>query len=184
MRRTLQTTGIALKWLIDRGVPVLPDVDWQEKSDMPCDTGTAITTIAMEFPEYNFDTLAPDYPAKTGRWAFSREAVLQRGIDCRRWLRSRPENVIAVVSHCGFLRTAVCHSDFANADYRIFEFVSDSTSHELVEWASTEEAGGGMGHSPRGRFLPQPLDFQYFHETNTKTVDDNIVDEVRNGTAS
>ena len=160
MRRTLQTARIGLQWLIERGVPVQPRGEWQENSDSPCDTGTAITTIAREFPEFNFSAVFPEYPTKSGRWAFTQEAVLRRAIDCRRWLKSRPERVIAVVSHSAFLRLGVTHSQFSNADYRVFDFAGNSDTHELVESKSTEKNGGGMGRSPRGQSQIQPADFE------------------------
>jgi len=159
MRRTLQTARIGLQWLIKRGVPVQPRGEWQENSDSPCDTGTTIRTIAIEFPEFSFSTVFPEYPTKSGRWAFTKEAVLHRAIECRRWLKSRPEKVIAVVSHSAFLRLGVTQSQFSNADYRVFEFADNSDTHELVEWKLTAENGGGMGWSPKGQSQIQPSDF-------------------------
>ena len=54
MRHTIQTMGMALKRLIEQGVPILPHADWQENANKPCDTGTAIATIARKLPEYKF----------------------------------------------------------------------------------------------------------------------------------
>ena len=121
-----------------------------ENSDKPCDTGTPIATISKDFPAFNFNTVSPEYPSKEGRWAFSEAAITQRGLDCRQWLKSRPEKVIAVVSHSGFLRLGISHTKYANADYRVFDFADDA-SDELVEWESTEHRGGGMGKSEKGR---------------------------------
>ena len=104
--------------------------------------------LSNEFPSFEFDTVFPEYPAKTGRWAFSDAAIEQRAEDCRRWLRKRPEKVIAVVSHSGFLRVGVSHKSYANADYRVFDFGSGESS-ELVEWELTDRKGGGMGWSEK-----------------------------------
>lgn len=90
----------------------------------------------------------PEYPAKTGRWAFSDAAIEQRAEDCRKWLRERPEKVIAVVSHSGFLRVGVSRKNYENADYRVFEF-GTGEGNELVEWELTETKGGGMGFSDK-----------------------------------
>lgn len=120
-----------------------------ENSNKPCDTGTPIATLSRDFPFFDFGTVSPEYPSKEGRWAFSEAAITQRGCDCRQWLKSRPEKVIAVVTHSGFLRLGISHTNYANADYRVFEFVGGA-SDELVEWESTEQRGGGMGKSEKG----------------------------------
>ncbi|MCJ1389736.1 hypothetical protein MMC18_002593 [Xylographa bjoerkii] len=180
MRRTLQTAQIALRWLITRGVPVLPSADWQENSDSPCDTGSTIDVLAKEYPTIDFKTLAPEYPAKNGRWEFSQEAVLQRGADCRRWLLSRPEKVIAIVSHSAFLRLAVCHSRFENADYRVFDF-KGGHDDELVEWKMSENAGGGMGRSQKGHSFAESRDFRtslHQKKVNKKETPEEVVDEI------
>ena len=129
-----------------------------ENSDKPCDTGTQVSTLSDEFPEFDFSTVFPEYPSKTGRWAFSQSAITQRGVDCRRWLKARPENTIAVVSHSGFLRVGVSHRHYANADFRVFDF-GHGTGDELVEWKLTEESGGGMGKSRQGIASIEPTDF-------------------------
>lgn len=121
-----------------------------ENSDEPCDTGTPIATISKDFPSFDFSTVSPEYPSKEGRWAFSDAAIVQRGLDCRQWLMSRPEKVIAVVTHSGFLRRGVSHASYANADYRVFDF-ADGASDKLLEWESTDHRGGGMGKSEKGK---------------------------------
>lgn len=131
-----------------------------ENSDKPCDTGTPIAAISTAFPSFDFSTVSPEYPSKEGRWAFSEAAVTQRGRDCRHWLMSRPEKVIAVVTHSGFLRIGISHTKYANADYRVFDFAND-TSDELVEWESTKHRGGGMGRSEKGTAYIGASDFPH-----------------------
>ncbi|KAI4134911.1 MAG: hypothetical protein LQ347_001119 [Umbilicaria vellea] len=137
-----------------------------ENSDKPCDTGTPIAAISTEFPSFDFNTVSPEYPSKEGRWAFSVAAITQRGRDCRQWLKSRPEKVIAVVTHSGFLRLGVSHTKYANADYRVFDF-ADDTSDELVEWESTEHQGGGMGKSEKGTAYTRGSDFRHERRKGT-----------------
>lgn len=157
-----------------------PRGEWQENSDSPCDTGTPIRTIAEEFPAFSFDTVFPEYPRKIGRWAFTREAVFQRAIDCRRWLKSRPEKVIAVVSHSAFLRLAVTNSQFANADYRVFDFANNGDAHDLVEWKFTVENGGGMGWSPKGPSQIQLSDFETaVSQREFEKGESEVLEEVR-----
>lgn len=107
---------------------------------------------------FDFRTVSSEYPSKQGRWAFNQAAITRRGLDCRQWLKGRPEKVIAVVSHSGFLRVGVSHRRYANADYRIFDFAQDG-SDELVEWATT--AQGGMMWSEPGTAGIEAGDFQH-----------------------
>jgi len=187
MRRTLQTASIGLEWLIkEKGVKVLPDAGWQgmhskkyirlahthsclENTDKPCDTGSPISTMAKEFPDFDFSTVDPLYPDKTSNllsnpYAFTRKAILARGQTCLQALYSRPEKVIAVVSHSGIMRGAVCQRRFFNADWRVFDYDQEAikASREkgegidgqglffLKEWKETE--AGGMGRSEVGVF--------------------------------
>lgn len=86
---------------------------------------------------------------------------MKRGVVARKWLKARPEKVIAVVSHSAFLRTAVANRRFANADYRIFDFKNDEPENvELVEWEMTEEGPGGMGRSAKGFMTVEEGDFK------------------------
>lgn len=99
----------------------------------------------------------PAYPDKTGaagaRYRFERGAVLARAQSALADLYGddgdKDGDIVVVVSHSGFLRTAVAGRWFANADYRIFDYAprqSDDEPFRLVEWEQT--AGkGGMGWS-------------------------------------
>ena len=144
-----------------------------ENADKPCDTGSPISVMEKEFPNFDFSTVDPTYPDKTTNlssnpYAFTRKAILARGQTCLRDLYSRPEKVIAVVSHSGFLRTAVCHRRFFNADWRVFDFDEEAMKESkekgegeflLKEWKETEENGGGMGRSEKGVVAVLPTDF-------------------------
>jgi broad specificity phosphatase PhoE len=80
-----------------------------ENSDSPCDTGSDLKTIAAEYPELDFANVDPTFPDKAADtpYAFTRTANAARGQICLQKLYSRSEKVIAVVSHSGFLRTAI-----------------------------------------------------------------------------
>lgn len=159
MRRTIQTAQIGLAWLIARGVPLRLDADWQENSTAGCDTGSAISALSEQYPTLDFSTVDPKFPSKSGRWAFSEQAIRQRGSECLSWLRDRPEKVVAVVSHSAFLRIGIHPEKWANADYRIFDFTGD-VGTDIVEWKTTEENGGGMGKSAKGFVYAIDSDFQ------------------------
>jgi broad specificity phosphatase PhoE len=149
-----------------------------ENADMPCDTGSPISVMADEFPQFDFSKVDPLYPDKTSNihsnpYAFTQRAILARGQSCLKALYSRPEKVIAVVSHSGFLRTAICNRRFFNADWRVFEFdeeamkksesngegIDGEGSFILKEWKETEEMGGGMGRSEKGVYGVEATDF-------------------------
>jgi hypothetical protein len=127
--------------------------------------------MQKEFPNYDFSTVDPTYPDKTtnletNRYAFTQKAIVARGQSCLEALYHRPEKVIAVVSHSGFLRTAVCNRMFFNADWRVFTFDEEAMQESkkkgegddgkgkfvLKEDEETEKKGGGMGRSDVGIF--------------------------------
>lgn len=105
-----------------------------------------------------------------------------------------------MVSHSGFLRTAVTKTKFANADYRIFDFRKlsddavdgedagaelqsnaplpvgeDGRGLELVEWEVTSERGGGMGNSERGRWEVVEGEFPSEEDTGDVAVESKEV---------
>jgi hypothetical protein len=158
---------------------------WPENSDKPCDIGTTIATLAAEFPQFDFSKLDSAYPTKSGPYAFTRRAVLQRGQTVLRSLHRRPERVIAVVSHSGFLRTAVTNKQFGNADYRIFDFEETfepktvdgvEIRFRLKERDETDLKGGGMGWSEVGHHGITENDFPLAEPVLRESSE--IVDEV------
>ncbi|RYP20166.1 hypothetical protein DL765_002925 [Monosporascus sp. GIB2] len=163
MRRTIQTALRSLDWLIEKGVKVEADAGWQENSAKPCDTGSPASKLAEEFPGVDFSALDPVFPDKTSpaasHYHFGRAALLARARAALARLYVRPEKVIVVVSHSGFLRLAVTGCYYFNADYRVFDFgprqgtASDHSgggggeAYGLVQHPSTKEKGGGLGWS-------------------------------------
>lgn len=113
------------------------------------------------FPHFDYTTVDPLWPSKTGPYVFTCSATIARGQSCLRSLHTRKEKVIAVVSHSGFLRCAISLCKYANADYRIFDFkdTAEGKDLELVEWKETEENGGGLGESEKGRAEIEMSDF-------------------------
>lgn len=110
--------------------------------------------LAPKFPAIDFSTLDPVYPDKRSpagaHYFATRTGILNRGQASLRRLRDRPEKVIIVVSHSGFLRLGVTGCFYLNADYRIFDFEEESGPNgeiRLRQWDETKEKGGGMGKS-------------------------------------
>ncbi len=180
MRRTIQTAQQSLGWLIDRGVPVQLRAEWQENSAKPCDTGSLIEIISKEWPQFDWSTVDPKFPAKDGLYEFSPEVLTRRAVAARRWLKERPEKVIAVVSHAGFMRVGVSHCQFDNADFRIFEFADgedEDVGGRLVEWELTRERGGGLGKSMKGWFGMETQTFPQTELKQPEKPDENIPKE-------
>lgn len=149
--------------LISRFYIVLTMLTLSENYDGPCDTGSDLDIIAEEFPEFDLSHVDPTYPDKSydTPYAFRRSANLERGQICLRKLYERPEHVIAVVSHSGYLRTTISKRRYGYADYRIFTFREDASKSELrlIEDPWTARNGGAMGHSPKGVQRIRPWDF-------------------------
>ncbi|KAJ8108173.1 hypothetical protein ONZ43_g6506 [Nemania bipapillata] len=154
MRRTIQTALATVDWLMEKGVKIQADAHWQENSAKPCDVGSGIAEVAAEFPSIDYSTVDPVWPDKTspaGReYHYTKTAIIARGQAALQKLYERPEKVIIVVSHSGFLRLGVTGCWFFNADYRVFDFgamASAGSPYQLEQHASTQEKGGGLGHS-------------------------------------
>jgi broad specificity phosphatase PhoE len=163
-----------------KGVPVMLRAEWQENSAKPCDTGTAISEMQKEWPQFDWSTVDPEYPSKQGLYEFSKRGLTRRGIEARKWLRNRPEKVIAVVSHSGFLRVGVSYRRYDNADYRIFDFAEGhvEVGGKLVEWEQTESRGGGLGKSPKGFYPMGPGDYPWEGEEKIEMVTGEAAKEV------
>lgn len=124
-----------------------------ENSAKPCDTGSDIAKVSAEYPQVDYSSLDPVFPDKTSeaasRYRYSRSALLARAQFALEKLYNRPEKVIVVVSHSGFMRLAVTGCWFFNADYRVFDFAprSEDGSLQLQQASLTKEQGGGLGWS-------------------------------------
>ncbi|KAI2613519.1 phosphoglycerate mutase-like protein [Hypoxylon fragiforme] len=133
LKRTLQTAHYGLRWLLDRGVPAEVRAEWQETTDNPCDIGAELSEIKEEWPDYDFSSLDPIYPQKTGMYKNSEEAFQTRASFARRWLSERNEDCIIVVTHSGFLKRVVKGPKFRNVEYRTYELVEESGELKLIE---------------------------------------------------
>ncbi|KAH6658322.1 histidine phosphatase superfamily [Truncatella angustata] len=154
MRRTIQTALGSVDWLIAKGIPIVADADWQENTAKPCDTGTPAPALGREFPTIDFSTLDAVYPDKStpagAKYAYNKKALLARGQSALKALYNRPEKVIVVVSHSGFLRECVSGWWYFNSDYRVFEFEEhkdDTELYALRQDPTTLANGGGLGLS-------------------------------------
>ncbi|KAJ2903832.1 hypothetical protein MKZ38_009308 [Zalerion maritima] len=156
LTRTLQTTDIALGWLIkSKNVPVLLKPEWQETTDKPCDKGRPVADVKDDWPQFDFSTVLSDkyYPSKEGPYVYTQDALMARIAKCLKFLQRRNEKVVCVVSHSGFMRR-LSRRKYGNADFRVFEFNEDN---EFVERdiGKAKNGTGGRGLSPSDPSRPK-----------------------------
>ncbi|KID62727.1 phosphoglycerate mutase, partial [Metarhizium hybridum] len=127
-----------------------------ENSADPCDVGTPLARLQPAWPQISFARLDPVWPDKTSaaatRYAHARSAVVERGRLCLEDLYRRPEKVVFVVSHSGFLRAGCVGWWFFNSDYRIFEFedrLGEDGRRVVRQDESTLEGGLGLSWAER-----------------------------------
>lgn len=103
LKRTIYTALLSfedeLKKNKDLKVIGLPEL--QETSDLPCDTGSSVEELAKEFEGKPVDLslITPEWNSKKGKWAPSVQAIQERAVAARKWLMTRPEKDIVLVSH-------------------------------------------------------------------------------------
>ncbi|OGM45144.1 hypothetical protein ABOM_006666, partial [Aspergillus bombycis] len=84
---------------------LLPDL--QEISDFPCDIGSELEELLGKTADLNipidYSFVEESWTSKNDRYAPSIKAIQDRAQAVRRWLASRPESEIVIVSHGAFL---------------------------------------------------------------------------------
>ncbi|CAI7634610.1 unnamed protein product [Penicillium bialowiezense] len=163
LQRTIQTAAWTFgPELQRRQLPFVLVPNAQEISGFQCDFGwdedyvkssapELITEAAPGFEEARIDTTLVDgsWNSKKGIYAPSLPAVRRRAAELRRWLWSRPEEHIALVTHGGFLHYLMedwatydkSHSTgWRNCEWRQFEFTEDSNTREahLIEVGNSQ----------------------------------------------
>jgi broad specificity phosphatase PhoE len=96
---------------IDGGATLSLDPDLQERSDLPCDTGSSASELAKAFPELNFDDLGEKWLKKSDWYAASDDAVRERAERTRQnlakvvlGLENGKRKDIVVVTHGVFMK--------------------------------------------------------------------------------
>ena len=105
----------------------------QETGEEPCDTGSLLSELQKEFSDLpvDFNLLHEEaWNAKKGLFGANALAVKKRALFVRRWLRERPEDVIVLVSHGGFLH-------YLNEDWEGFK-EEKGTGWVNCEWRTYE----------------------------------------------
>ncbi|KAL1976225.1 hypothetical protein VTN31DRAFT_2507 [Thermomyces dupontii] len=154
IRRTIYTALLGFEPVFqahpDTKLICLPEA--QEASDAPCDTGSDPEVLRKEFEgnkiPVDLSLVQDGWNSKTGKWSPTPRALRKRAREVRRWLRSRPEKEIVLVTHGGILHyitedwedySAYQGTGWTNAEYRTFKF-SDTLHKEDLEGKPLEDS--------------------------------------------
>lgn len=142
LRRTMQTAMYTFPFL-KGAIPWIAIEHVREQTGLhPCDRRLSITEHKENFPFIDFDLVENDSDPLYSLYTLREPAidVQRRGRDFMRWLQSRPEKEIIVVSHAGYLRQlfrGVLHfsnakdaEEFSNCEMRTIIFNFDEVEED------------------------------------------------------
>ncbi|KAL8833109.1 MAG: hypothetical protein Q9170_004491 [Blastenia crenularia] len=146
LRRTIQTTLLGFEPEISRGIQCIALSEIQETSDLPCDTGSNLSTLKQDFKSkpISFSLVPEDWDSKQGRWAPVQEAIEVRCREARKWLKARDEEAIVVVTHGQVGEAAItpyAHAyssrhvgtGWENVEFRSYRFVDHDDENAAIE---------------------------------------------------
>ncbi|KAF2257565.1 phosphoglycerate mutase [Lojkania enalia] len=148
-RRTIRTALLGFAPEVTRGVQVLALPLLQEASTLPCDTGSELGIIKEEFKDsaVDFSLVQEGWHLKQDTSLIKSAALLDRADATRRWLQSRPEKNIVVVSHGCFLHFLTDDwsstinaqgTGWANAEFRSYELCDSPDNPLLLETSESK----------------------------------------------
>ncbi|KAL8763501.1 MAG: hypothetical protein Q9184_000713 [Pyrenodesmia sp. 2 TL-2023] len=146
LRRTIQTTLLSFTPEIARGVKYFALPEIQETSDLPCDTGSSLSTLKQEFKDQRVDlSLVPeDWDSKKGKWAAEQNTIEARCLEARKWLKARNESEIVIVAHGGLLHY-LTEDWTASEKFQAYYFCFVGTGWENTEFRSYRFVDGDDG---------------------------------------
>jgi broad specificity phosphatase PhoE len=124
LRRAIQTTLAGFSDILDKryfpndpargkhdGASLLLEADLQERSNLPCDTGSSVEELKKAFPLLDFDGLDETWPTKTGRYGPDDGDVGERAVRVTDLLGGLAEKLnvedrkdVVVVTHGVFMK--------------------------------------------------------------------------------
>jgi broad specificity phosphatase PhoE len=171
IRRTIQTALLSMKpWLQPRKEIILALPLAQEATSEPANTPSDIERLKKEYGDVvNFERCIEtysDFNTKQGLWAPDGGSLKARALELRRFLCSRPEQDIVVVSHGEFLHYVSgdldendkqTNGDWENCELRSYRFYpvdhEDALLQEMEESVKLRNASGpgqAMGSASSG----------------------------------
>ena len=105
LTRTIETTIAGFGAILDKkfvggirgregGAKLILDPDLQERSDLPCDTGSELGTLRSRFPDLDISSLGEEWYVKEGAHAADDAAVAARARSVRRRLQSLADELV------------------------------------------------------------------------------------------
>jgi len=161
LRRTLYTCLMAFSDEVASGIKVIALPLIQETSDLPCDTGSDLDELMVEFPDGNIDlSLVPEgWNNNEGIYAPEASKIEKRSREARIWLREIATKVegeqevhIVVVTHGGFLHYFTedwvgseksVGTGWENTEFRSYEFKSADDENASLEETNESRARRG-----------------------------------------
>ncbi|KAK3340009.1 histidine phosphatase superfamily [Lasiosphaeria hispida] len=144
LTRTIETTLAAFGALVGAGsdVRIILDPNLQERSDLPCDTGSAPAVLGAKFPALDFGDLGEEWYAKKGPYTADDKAVAARAAAVRRILleivraldAAGPRRDVVVVTHGVFMKFLAGDQgiDLPKAGWKAFTVEEDGNGGVLV----------------------------------------------------
>jgi broad specificity phosphatase PhoE len=153
LRRAIETTLSAFPHVLDReyfepgsglgiagGAKLVLDADLQERSALPCDTGSANDVLKRDFPRLDFSGLGVGWQIKDGFYAAEDAAVEERARRVRGRLRELSQgleesrrNHVVVVTHGVFMKflSGETDIDLPKAGWKTYT-VGQDDSHNAI----------------------------------------------------
>jgi broad specificity phosphatase PhoE len=148
MTRAIQTTLAAFGAIIEDGVELVLEPDLQERSDLPCDTGSDLATLGERFGHLGVAfqrSLDDHWYLKEGPYAADDEAVAARARTVRRTLQELANRLaegglaetkrdIVVVTHGVFMKFLVEDStiDLPKAGWKAYTVEAEGAEPALI----------------------------------------------------
>jgi len=154
LRRALQTTLSGFSSVLDKqyfdqgsgkgingGATLSLNPDLQERSDLPCDTGSSASELAKAFPSLSFGDLGEEWLNKSGRYASDDHAVQERAERVRKSLfeiagslENEKRKDIVVVTHGVFMKflTGDEDIDLPKAGWRVYTVEKQDTGKYVL----------------------------------------------------
>jgi broad specificity phosphatase PhoE len=126
---------------IDNGAKLIVDPDLQERSELPCDTGSDRLTLETTFPGVDFGPLGDGWQIKEGAYSADDEAVEARAARARKRLAQLADEMkngrkkdIVVVTHGVFMKflSGDQSIDLPKAGWSSYTISQDDAGHTVL----------------------------------------------------
>jgi broad specificity phosphatase PhoE len=154
LRRAIQTSLAGFPHILDKryfgssaslgienGIELILDPDLQERSALPCDTGSERQKLGQEFSGLDLEGLSEDWPSKSGQYAADDDAIKHRASRMREKLqgleaasKGKEKRDIVVVTHGVFMKFLSGEDgiDLPKAGWKAFTIENDNENRVIL----------------------------------------------------